>query len=76
MHYSSNLALLTTIALSVFLVVEGVLILPNHAYAASSCKTVHKEVVCKASPNEVCTHYGLNQVMCTNRNFQNMPSNS
>ena len=65
------LALVTTIAISTSVITEGSFFTPNHAYAAS-CKSINGNTVCKASPNEVCTHYGPHNIACTTRNFQSM----
>ncbi len=73
MNPTTILALVTTIALSTSVIIGAMSFIANHAYAASCKRVDHKEIVCKASPNEVCTHYAPNQVVCTNRNFQNMP---
>ena len=75
MNYTTTLFILTTIAISTSIIVGGIFLISNPVFAAL-CKTVGKQVVCKTSPDEVCTHYSPNQVSCTTRNFHNMISTS
>ena len=65
------LALVTTIVVATSFIIGGSFFIPNHAYAAS-CKSINGKTVCKASPNEVCTHYDPHEIICTTRNFQSM----
>jgi hypothetical protein len=68
------LSLITAIALSTSVaIIGGIFFVSNHAFAAL-CTTINKQVVCKTLADEVCTHYGANQVICTTRNFHNMIS--
>ena len=75
MNPTTILALITVIVVSTSVIMGGTFFVSNNAFAAS-CKTVHKQVVCKTSPHEFCTHYGADRVACTTRNFHNMISTS
>jgi hypothetical protein len=66
-----TLALIT--AMAVLGYVEGIFFVSDLAYAAySSCTTVDNRLVCNTSPDQVCTFYGPNSVVCDSRNSQNM----
>jgi hypothetical protein len=54
--------------------VEGVFFVSNTAYAYSICKSVDNKLVCETSPDEVCTFYGPNSVVCETRNSPTIPS--
>ncbi len=75
MNHNTIFALVTTIALATSIIIGLTFFVSNHAFAAI-CKTINKQIVCKTSPDEVCTHYDANQVACTTRNFHNMISSS
>jgi hypothetical protein len=57
----------------------GISFVSNSAYAANSssystCATVNNRLVCTTSPDNVCTYYGPNSVVCDSRNSQATPN--
>jgi hypothetical protein len=70
---SATLVLITTIALSTCGIMIVIFFVSNLAHAYSFCKTVDNRLVCNTSPDQVCTYYGPNSVVCDSRNSQAIP---
>ncbi len=68
------LTFVTYTVLSISVIVGGVFFVPNTAYAYSICKSVDNKLVCETSPDEACTFYGPNSVVCGSRNAPAIPS--
>jgi hypothetical protein len=79
MNPTTVLCLTTAIALSTYGVMAGISFVSNSAHAAysssshSTCTTVNNRLVCTTSPDNVCTYYGPNSVVCDSRNSQTIP---
>jgi hypothetical protein len=43
---------------------------------STTCTTVNNRLVCNTSPDNACTYYGSNSVVCDNRNSQATPDTS
>ena len=79
MNPTTVLCLTTAIALSTYGVMAGISFVSNSAHAANSssystCATVNNRLVCTTSPDNVCTYYGPNSVVCDSRNSQATPN--
>jgi hypothetical protein len=73
MNPTVTLALITAIALSTCGIMVVMFFVSDLAYAAYSyCTTVDNRLVCNTSPDQICTFYGPNSVVCDSRNSQNM----
>lgn len=73
MNRTSTFALITAIAVFTFVVIGRIFFVSNPAYAYSSCKSVNNQLTCTTSPDEVCSFYSPNQVICGTRNTPGMP---
>jgi hypothetical protein len=84
MNHTTILCLITAIALSAYGIMVGISFVSNSAHAEyssssshSSCTTTaNNRLVCTSSPDNVCTYYGPNSVVCDNRNSQVIPDTS
>ena len=79
MNLATVLCLIAAIALSTYGIMAGISFVSNSAYAANSssystCATVNNRLVCTTSPDNVCTYYGPNSVVCDSRNSQATPN--
>ena len=79
MNPTTILSLITVLALSTCGIMVGISFVSNSAHAEDSssssshstiCTTVNNRLVCTTSPDNGCTHYGPNSVVCDNRNSQ------
>ena len=74
MSPTATLVLIAAIALSTCGIMVVIFFVSNTAHAAYSfCKTVDNRLVCTTLPDQVCTYYGPNSVVCDSRNSQVMP---
>ena len=79
MNPTTILSLITVLALSTYGIIVGVSFVSNSAHAEYSssssshstiCTTVNNRLVCTTSPDNGCTYYGPNSVVCDSRNSQ------
>ncbi|HJT47699.1 MAG TPA: hypothetical protein VJ729_05910 [Nitrososphaeraceae archaeon] len=74
MNLTSSFALITTTAVSMFVIKGGVFFVSKPAHACSSCKSINNQLSCTISPDQVCTFYGPTLLVCGTQNSQIMSS--